>query len=244
MRLRIAFVVAAIAGLMAMAVPGQATHRWGKYHWKGTGERTIAIIDSTVNPWPGHVSAANADWEPSPWIRLTSTNGATDANTRSSCPAASGKVRVCNYAYGDNGWLGIAEIWLFRGADGHIAQGRVKLNDTYFNQEQYNTAAYRQFVTCQEIGHTFGLGHQDENQTNTNLGSCMDYTRDPDGSINGQLSNTEPNAHDFEQLAIIYTHDDAAKKGGPPGSASSANSRSVQVRQDGAYTVVTHILWA
>ena len=27
----------------------------------------------------------------------------------------------------------------------------------------------------QEIGHTFGLDHQDENFSNANLGSCMDY---------------------------------------------------------------------
>jgi hypothetical protein len=32
---------------------------------------------------------------------------------------------------------------------------------------------------CQEVGHTFGLDHQDENFNNTNLGTCMDYTNDP-----------------------------------------------------------------
>jgi hypothetical protein len=242
MRFRIVFVATAVAVLAALAVPAHATHRWGKYHWKGTGERTIPLVDSTVSPWGSHVSAAVSDWNVSPWIQLNKSTAAAD---RSTCPAIGGKVRVCNYTYGDNGWLGIAQIWISRGGSGHIAQGIVELNDTYFNQAPYNTAAYRQFVTCQEIGHTFGLDHQDENQTNTNLGSCMDYTRDPDGSINNQLSNEYPNAHDFEELAIIYTHDDSAKKGGPPfGGASNGSSRSVQVRQDGAYTLVTFILWA
>lgn len=37
----------------------------------------------------------------------------------------------------------------------------------------------RCLVTCQEVGHTFGLDHRDENFDNGNLGTCMDYTNDP-----------------------------------------------------------------
>lgn len=55
---------------------------------------------------------------------------------------------------------------------------------------------------CQEIGHTFGLDHQDEDFNNPNLGTCMDYTSDPDGPP----SNEHPNAHDYEQLEAIYSH--------------------------------------
>jgi hypothetical protein len=50
---------------------------------------------------------------------------------------------------------------------------------------------------CQEVGHTFRLDHQDEKFNNVNLGTCMDYTSDPDGSLNGELSNLHPNAHDY-----------------------------------------------
>lgn len=57
-------------------------------------------------------------------------------------------------------------------------------------------------MMCQEIGHTFGLDHQDEIFDNPNLGSCMDYTNNPTG-------NEHPNAHDFDQLAIIYEHLDS-----------------------------------
>lgn len=245
MRLRIAFVAAAVAALMALAVPGEATHRWGKYHWKGTGERTVTLINSVSSAWGSYVGTAANDWDQSPLIKMASQNGASDTDTRSKCPAVQDNVRVCNYTYGTTGWLGVAQIWLYRGGDGHIAQGTVELNDTYFNQAPYNTSAYRQYVACQEIGHTFGLDHQDENQENPNLGSCMDYTHYPDGVGNNGLSNEHPNAHDFEELAIIYSHDDGAKKGGPPfGGAAGANSRSVQVRQNGAYTIVTFILWA
>jgi len=127
--------------------------------------------------------------------------------TTSQCNPTSGRVEVCNAAYGSTGWLGVAQIWITGGS--HIVQGTVKVNDTYFNTSQYNTPAWRQFVMCQEVGHTFGLDHQDTNFNNANLGTCMDYTSDPDGSVNNQLINLHPNAHDYEELDIIYSHLDS-----------------------------------
>lgn len=62
---------------------------------------------------------------------------------------------------------------------------------------------------CQEIAHDFGLGHQDENFFNPNLGTCMDYTDDPDGTLKNQLSNEHPNQHDYDQIETIYTHLDS-----------------------------------
>ena len=76
------------------------------------------------------------------------------------------------------------------------------MNDTYFNTAKYNTPAWKQFVVCQEVGHIFGLDHQDENFSNANLGTCMDYTNNPG-------TNQHPNAHDYEQLETIYAHLDA-----------------------------------
>jgi hypothetical protein len=57
---------------------------------------------------------------------------------------------------------------------------------------------------CQEIAHDFGLDHQDENFNNPNLGTCMDYTSDPDGPP----SNEHPNQHDYDQLESSYSHVD------------------------------------
>ncbi len=93
---------------------------------------------------------------------------------------------------------------------------------------------------CQEIGHTFGLHHQDETHTNTNLGTCMDYTNDPDGGAGGAVgddpSNENPNQHDYDQLAaIIYNHTDtittvsstsAASKMPPAANRGNFNSRA------------------
>ena len=77
------------------------------------------------------------------------------------------------------------------------------MNDTYFVKAQYNTAAWKNMVMCQEVGHTIGLDHQDEAFDNANLGTCMDYTNDPS-------TNQHPNAHDYEQLDLIYAHLDTS----------------------------------
>ena len=63
---------------------------------------------------------------------------------------------------------------------------------------------------CQEVAHNFGLGHQNEQFDNANTGSCMDYTNAPTGGVvNGfdyGPSNEHPNAHDSQQLIMIYSH--------------------------------------
>jgi len=76
------------------------------------------------------------------------------------------------------------------------------MNDTYFNTSTYNSPAWRQMVMCQELGHTFGLDHQDVNFNNANLGTCMDYTSDPS-------TNQHPNQHDYDELSTIYSHLDS-----------------------------------
>ena len=76
-----------------------------------------------------------------------------------SCRPATGQVKVCNAAYGNTGWLGIAQIWV---NGNHITKGSVKVNDTYFNGPPYNIPAWHSAVMDQEMGHTFGLAHCDD----------------------------------------------------------------------------------
>jgi hypothetical protein len=127
---------------------------------------------------------------------------------------------------------------------------------------------------CQEVGHTFGLDHQDENFTNVNLGTCMDYTDDPDGVIYGELDNRHPNEHDYDMMATIYEHLNSTSTGDGDGGGGngrkpkktsieddkSPNSRSEwgqEIRQDAqgrgslfartlsnGQILVTHVLWA
>jgi hypothetical protein len=180
-----------------IATAAHATHSWNGYHWAGSGAGfTLKLGDNVSSTWDSFLGTTSIDWSVSPALDTTIVNGA--AGTPRKCRASAGRVEVCNTTYGNNGWLGVAQIWI---SGAHITQGTVKVNDTYFNTAKYNTPAWRNLVMCQEVGHTFGLDHQDESFSNPNLGTCMDYTSDPS-------TNQHPNAHDYEQLAIIYSHDD------------------------------------
>src|SRR5215203_3332947 len=197
----------ALAVLLALVIyspAAQANHSWGKYHWARTSNPfTLKLDDHVSNQWDSYLDTTSYDWTLSSVLNAPVNRPAPSNPT---CSPTSGRVEVCNAAYGTNGWLGLAQIWI--GRRSHITAGTTKVNDTYFNTAKYNTPAWRQMVMCQEVGHTFGLDHQDENHTNTNLGTCMDYTNDPSGKAgtNGTLSNEHPNAHDYDQLATIYTH--------------------------------------
>lgn len=265
--------VALVAGVaIAALTPAIATHSWGGYHWAGSGQNLTIKVNTAITPqWNASVGTAISDWNQSTELTL---NGpiSSSANTKKCNPIA-GQILVCNAAYGNRGWLGIASIWL---SSGHISQATTKLNDSYFNQAQYNTPAWRALVACQEIGHDFGLAHQNEGFGAPNLGTCMDYTNDPDGGGAYGASNEHPNAHDYAMLNTIYNHDDgftttiAATNFGirqvgkaPPqplsteGSGDSPAEWGRAIHKDGkgrpdvfskdlggGHKVITHVFWA
>lgn len=175
-----------------------ANHAWGNYHWARTSNPLkLDVMKANTSVWDKAVGDAIADWHQSSVIDLTGkpANGVSAKK----CTAITGKVLVCNAAYGQRGWLGIATIWA---SGDHITKATTKLNDSYHNYAPYNSPAWRALVACQEIGHDFGLGHQDENFSNANLDTCMDYTNDP-------ASNQQPNSHDYAELEDIYAHTDS-----------------------------------
>lgn len=178
------------------AAPVSASHSWGNYHWARTSNPfTLKVIDSMTTDWDDNLAIAIADWDKSSVMNVVKEAGDSSSRMRKRCPAVSGKVRACNAAYGNNGWLGVAQIWA---SGSHITQGTAKMNDTYLATSSYNETA-RQHVICQEIGHDWGLGHQDE--SGADLNTCMDYAR--------ALDNPHPNAHDYAQLESIYSHLDS-----------------------------------
>lgn len=188
----------------AFAAVVYANHSWGGYHWaRATNSFTLKLGDDVSAGWDAYLGGVSNLWSLSSVLDTSVVPGVTNPKN---CRPKAGRVEVCNSQYGNNGWLGIASIWV---SGGHIAQGAVKLNDTYFNTTKYNTPAWKNLVMCQEIAHTLGLDHQDENFTNANLGTCMDYTNDPDGTLYGQLDNQYPNQHDYEMLEAIYAHLDS-----------------------------------
>ncbi|MEP6909599.1 MAG: hypothetical protein ABI896_04105 [Actinomycetota bacterium] len=241
---RFALVVAIVAGLAAAtASSALANHSWGNYHWaRAANPFTVPLGDSVSNTaysnWDGALSGASADWTSSSVLDAPIVAGG-GGNVRN-CRGTDGRIRVCNATYGNNGWLGLAQIWL---SGSHIVRGTAKMNDTYFNSTSYSYTNERH-VMCQEVGHGFGLDHQDT--SGADLNTCMDYSN--------ALDNPSPNAHDYEQLQTIYgSHVDAGA--GP--SFAPGRSEPVKVtRTDtistsefvsyygNGYQVHTLIVWA
>lgn len=189
-----------LGSLLLTPILASAEHSWGPYHWARTANPfALKIVNSTTPDWDPYVAQATGDWSVSDTVAMIETQGNEESKVRRQCNAPSGQVRICNLAYGQNGWLGIAGISI--DTSGHIIKGYTKLNDTYFSWAYYNTPDWKQSVTCQELGHNIGLDHQDEDFSNGSLLSCMDYQDPPYPS---------PNAHDYEQLDQIYgSHVDA-----------------------------------
>lgn len=238
---------------VAMAAPVLASHSWNNYHWKRTtSELTIPVGDNVDANWDSYLTKAVADWNQSTVINSPKVAGSTNPKN---CRGVAGTIQACNSKYGANGWLGLASISL---SGGHITQGTTKLNDTYYNTPQYNTPAWRATVTCQEIGHDYGLGHQDEDSSTDNTTSCMDYTNQPAG-------NESPDAHDYQQLLSIYNHLESAAMAafGGSGAAGAAEvgdtpetwGRAIKFDRQGrpnefervdgpGRKTITHVTWA
>ena len=254
MRVKLAAVAIAAAFVTAFT-PGvaQADHSWNNYHWaRASNPFTLKLGDNVDSKWDSHLRTTSTDWTKSSVVDTPVAAGGTKPR---SCRGTRGRVEVCNAPYGNTDWLGIASISITSGS--HITQGIVKLNDTYFNTAKYNTPAWRNVVSCQEVGHTLGLDHQDEKFDNADLGTCMDYSNNP-------VPNQHPNAHDYTMLEQIYAHLDSVttvgtSSGKPKGrklgndasswgrqvSGSRSAGHSTYVRNLGdGQQVVTFVTWA
>jgi hypothetical protein len=227
-------------------------HAWNNYHWAATAiPFTLGLSDNVTEDWDSYLDTTSRNWNNSDVLDTMEIPGEADP---ANCPAEPGQVQVCNAQYGKNGWLGLATIWSM---GDHITQGTTKLNDTYFNTKSYNKSAWRNLVMCHEVGHTFGLDHQDERFSNRNLNTCLDYTNKPG-------SNQQPNQHDYDQLEEIYSHLDEPESpttGEPstsddnePGDDPRAWGRETARSSDGRESIyeknlgkgkkkVTHVLW-
>jgi hypothetical protein len=243
MKSRIALAAAALAAIAAVSAPSaSANHSWNGYHWARTANPfTINLGDNVNGLWDGMLATASSDWSKSNVLDTAVVAGGTRPKP---CKATSGRVEVCSASYGNTGWLGVATIWLTGGV--HIVQGTVKNNDYYFGNSTYayNNTAEMQHVICQEIGHTFGLDHQDE--SGISLNTCMDYYHNTSAS---DTTSTYPNSHDYQELSTIYTHTDSfTTVGAAPATrlvptGAVGESRYVDQLANGL-TRITYIRWA
>jgi len=242
-----------------------ASHSWGGYHWARTANPfTLKLGNNlTTADWQSKLSQASQDWN-SPETFGTTTPLLTaivaGSSSKKRCGTVAGTTQVCNGAYGKNGWLGLATIYITGGT--HITQGLAKMNDSYFFLSTYNNPNEKLHVICQEVAHTFGLDHQSTD--GSSLDTCMDYFSNT-GANAGSTLSTHPNAHDFEELNLIYAHLDGTttvsaltplapsasdEVTDDPGSwgrlkSQSANGRSStyeRYNSDGSQTL-THVYW-
>ena len=209
---------ALIAGVAITASTPAGATQWGNYHWATTNGILAVRVNSSITPdvWGSSVGGAIADWDTGAASfnikDHLALNPQVSTADRRKCSPVSSQILVCNYSYGYRGWLGIANIWT---SGDHILQATTRLNDSYFALATYNKPEWRNMVACQEIGHDFGLDHQDTTFDNLNKGTCMDYTNAPKGGVVGTFnygpSNERPNVDDFISLhsAGMYGHSDA-----------------------------------
>jgi predicted Zn-dependent protease len=189
--------------VLVLAIPAVllASHSWGGYHWARTSNPlSLKVGNNMDSTWSPYLNTALSDWNQSTVLNLAPVAGTSNRR----CAMVSGTVQVCNGKYGNNGWLGLASIYIKGGV--HITQGSAKMNDTYFLTSKYNNPNERLHVVCQEIGHTWGLDHQSED--GTSLNTCMDYFSNT-GANAGSTLSTHPNKHDYDELITIYTHLDS-----------------------------------
>lgn len=280
----LSYALLTVGVLVSITSVASANHPWSTYHWaRTTNPFTLPIGDNTTTlDWQGTLGAVIGDWAGGQGSNVT-TNGITVCPTSgsspcvpvivnpekvtgvagSNCSAVRGTTQVCNKKYGANGWLGLASIWL---SGSHIIQGTAKMNDTYLSASggRYNTYYERRHVMCQEVAHTFGLGHQSTDRSSQD--TCMDYYSNTGTQANSSLS-TIPNYHDYEQLASIYSHTTTdggttvASKGIAPAQANarddenprewgrllnqSPDGRSSVYEQDLGLgiRIIRHVLW-
>lgn len=253
-----AVLIATFAILAAFPTTTSANHQWGTYHWARTSNPfTLKVGNNVSSNWTSAFNTSISDWSQSSVMNLSAVSGTAGRR----CKMVAGTIQVCNDRYGNNGWLGLASINITGGS--HITQGSAKMNDTYFNTSTYNNPNEKLHVMCQEVGHTFGLGHTSEDGSSQN--TCMDYFSNT-GANAGSTLSTHPNSHDYDMLSLMYAHLDTTTTIGfaasGPGNSSnagdgenpndwgmlirqSANGRSSTYEKDlgNGHKQITHVFW-
>ena len=120
---------ASILAVVMSATAVQATHSWSDYHWARTSNPLpLEVVDSVSADWQSEFLISIDEWTQSTKLDMRVTAADDGDRTRKRCQMVSGKMRVCNAAYGNNGWLGLASINI--DSNRHITQGTAKMNDS------------------------------------------------------------------------------------------------------------------
>jgi len=179
--------------------------------WKpptdGSGEPLkLKVANALTSDWDEYFTAAVEDWDGA--ARVDGDADVMSLETERleadpACTPVEGIMKVCNDDYGATGWEGINECLIM---GDFIISSVAKMNEYYLHPDNYkgllqgSTATLqdkRRYTMCHEIGHGFGLSHQDEEFSNADLNTCMDYSSRP-------ANNLRPNPADYSALNILY----------------------------------------
>lgn len=212
---RALLIAAALASiLVAPTPPAHAAAASAGYHWYNTtnGEVTVKFLSKVESIWDRGVSHAAKVWTESDKVNATVVDKAPD----SSCGLARGKVNICSGHY-SGGWAGLTEVTYT--VSGHVLTARMRLNDS-------TPSTARIAVACHEMGHAFGLAHNDPGDTT----SCMTPT------VTSAQKN--PDNSNYNKLDQIYQHQPDGATRAPSGNDGVYSSSQETFVHDGLITVV------
>jgi len=171
--------------------PGDGNYTVGGFsRWHGREDGLeLTLINALTSDWHKIFDKAVSDWNECPALDLS----VQTSSPEKTCSAVDGEMKVCNDFYGFTQWTGLNEVY-FEGDGKYIISSVAKMNESYLKEASREE---RQYVMCHEIGHGFGLPHRDENTNNPDLGTCLDYTRNPG-------NNMSPDETDFSNLIDLY----------------------------------------
>jgi len=184
-------------------------HAWDDHHWASMSKPfTLQIIDSMTDDWDYPFNESLVLWSQSSIFDLAITSADDKTKTRENCKMKKGQLRICNFDYGETGWWG--QSWIDWDSNGHIYQSRIRINEFYADQFTFDN---KNWLLCHEVGHSMGLWHAEETDIPH---TCMDLSE--------RAESSTPNDHDFEELELIYNHNDSYDSYTPGGMGSGMGS--------------------